>query len=255
VTTSGTWSYGPLIAELFDEAVEIAGVDPSVTGGAHIKSAFRSLRLMVNSEWSTLGIRRWMVREAQAHTTAVGETFFQLPAGAIDIVEARLRRPGSGAPGASSEVEMYPITRQEYGLIANKTIQGRPDRYFVDRQAGINSLTGLSNVTVYYWQAGSNTTDQIVYDLFQQMQDVNGTFADTLDIPAYAMKALVHGWAAQLALKWNPAKFQMLDQLYRGPPQPDGKSPSGYLGQMLMEDRERGDIDMYPAYEPRTGRR
>lgn len=243
---SGTYLYNPFIAELFDEAVENAGVDPSVTGGAHIKSAQRSLRLMVNSEWSTHGIRNWMVSQ-QIHTTAVGETTFLLPAGGMDIVEAVLRRPGSGI-GTPSDVEMYAITRNEYLTLVNKQTQGRPDRYWVER-------LGDTKV-VHYWQAGSNTTDQIVYNLFQQNQDVTSALQLNLGIPSYAHAALAAGLAARLALKWNPQKYELLQTIYMGPKwAEDPVNPGGLLGLLLIEDRERGDIDTYPAFEPRVGRR
>src|SRR5206468_532901 len=151
---------GPLVNELFDEAFERAGIDVTAPGTVHLKGAFRSLRTMLNSEWSTLGIRQWQIAQAQSHTVAVGEVSFLLPLGQIDITEAVLRRPGSGATPA--DVEMYPITRQEYTMITNKTVKGRPDRYFVDRQ--------FAQKVVYYWQAGSNTTDQIIYNAFHQNQ-------------------------------------------------------------------------------------
>lgn len=255
-TTSGTYNYGPLIAEMLEESLELAGVDPAAAGGRHIKGFFRSLRFVLNSQWATLGMRQWQIREMQSHTLAVGETSFNLPLGGLDIANAVLRRQATGS--TFSDVEMYAITRQEYATITNKFIQGRPDRYFVDRQGGppvtINNVV-YSPVKVIYWQAGSNTTDQIVYDLFQQNQDVAGNLSDTLDLPTHAWDALCLGIAARLALKWNPQKYAALDELYRGPAPVDSLNPRGALGAMRAEDRERGDIDLYPAFEPRTGRR
>ena len=246
MTTSGTFIYNPFIAELFDEAFENAGVDPSVSGGAHIKSAQRSLRLLLNSEWSTIGIRNWMVAQ-ETHTTAVGETSFVLPAGGMDIVEAVLRRPNPNT-STFSDVEMYAITRNEYYTLVTKQNQGRPDRYWVER-------LGDTKV-VHYWQAGSNTTDQIVYSMFQQNQDVTSSMSNTLGLPTYAYAALAAGLAARLALKWNPQKYELLQAVYAGPQWAENPlNPGGLLGMLRVEDRERGDIDTYPAFEPRVGRR
>lgn len=239
---SGTYAYNPLIATLLEEAFEVAGVDPAVTGGSHIKSAQRSLALLVNSEWSTYGIRNWMVIE-QTHTTAVGEKTFTLPAGGLDVVEAVLRR---GSP--INDVEMYAITRNEYLTIVNKDTQGRPDRYWVER-------LGDTKV-VHYWQAGSNTTDQIVFNMFRQNQDITSSLALTLGMPTYAYAALAAGLAAKLALKFNPQKFELLMTVYMGPQWAENPlNPGGLLGLLRTEDRERGDIDTYPAFEPRIGRR
>lgn len=244
MTTTGTYTYNPILADIFDEAVEDSGIDPSATGGAHIKAMLRTLKTMVNSEWATIGFRQWMIAEAATHTVSVGEVTFTLPVGGIDIVNAVLRRQAGQATPA--DVEMYVITRQEYAVLTNKNIQGRPDRYFVDRQSAAK--------TVYYWQAGSNTTDQIVFDYFHQMQDV-GNLSQNLDLPVHAYAACVAGLAARLALKWNAAKYDMLMQRYIGGPPYDWINPGGLLGAMRTEDRERGDIDLYPAFEPRTGRR
>jgi hypothetical protein len=226
--------------------VENAGVDPSVTGGAHIKSFYRSLRLMLNSEWSTLGIRNWMVTE-ETWTTSIGEQQFTLPAGGLDIVEAVLRRPGTGIATAA-DVEMFLISRNDWSVIVTKQDQGRPDRIWVERLA--------SPRIAHYWQAGSNTTDQIVYNMFRQNQDADGTLSDTLGLPSFAYAALVAGLSARLALKWNPQKYQLLQAIYAGPDwAANPLNPGGLLGQMRCEDRERGDIETYAAFVPRTGRR
>jgi len=242
VAESGTYLYNPFVAELLDEAFEVAGVDPSAAGGSHIKSAIRSLRLLVNSEWLTYGIRNWNVSQ-QTHTTSVGEKTFTLPAGGLDIVEAVLRR---GSP--NSDVEMYAITRDEYLTIVNKDTQGRPDRYWVER-------LGDTKV-VHYWQAGSNTTDVIVYNLFQNNQDVTSSLQNTLGLPVYAYAALAAGLAAKLALKYSPERFPNLQTIYAGPQWAENPAnPGGLLGLLRMEDRERGDISTFPAFEPRIGRR
>src|SRR2546423_343887 len=243
---SGTYNYSPLVQEVLDEAFERAGVDVTAPGTVQLKGAFRSLRTMLNSEWSTLGIREWQIAEGQSHTVAVGEVSFLLPLGQLDITEAVLRRPGSGA--TTADVEMHPISREEYTAITNKTAKGRPDRYFVDRQ--------FAQKVVYYWQAGSNTTDQIIYNAFHQNQDVADNMTANLDIPSYAYEALIAGLAAKFALKWNQQRFELLMALYAGPQWASNPlNPGGALGALRAEDRERADITMYPAFEPRTGRR
>lgn len=254
--SSGTYNQTSIVQEMMDEAFERAGMDPQVSITAHIASAFRSMNLMLNSEWSTYGIMEWQIKQGIIHTLSVGETFFNPPAGFLDITQAVLRRPG--ALTTYADVEMYPLTRQQYTSITNKLIQGRPDRYFVDRQAGINT-TGplpLSNAIVNYWQAGSNNTDMIVYNYFSQDQDVGKSLSGTLDIPVIAREAFTAGLASKLAMKWNPNKFQLLDALYRGPSwAQEPLNPGGALGLLRAEYRERGDIEIYAAFEPRTGRR
>jgi hypothetical protein len=249
--SSGTYNQTSVVQEMMDDAFERAGMDPQVSVTAHLKSAFRSMRLMLNSEWATLGIMQWQIQQGAIHTLSVGETSFHPPAGFLDITEAVLRRPG--ALTTYADVGMYPLTRQEYTSITNKLIQGRPDRYFVDRQAGITG--SLSNAIVNYWQAGSNNTDMIVYNYFHQDQDVTDDLSGTVDIPIIAKEAFTAGLAAKLAMKWNPQKYPMLQEIYFGPPSQDPTYVGGAMGRLRIEYRERGDIQIYAAFEPRTGRR
>ena len=49
----------PDLASVFSECFERAGVEAKTIGNDHIESAFRSIALMLNSEWLTLGIRTY----------------------------------------------------------------------------------------------------------------------------------------------------------------------------------------------------
>lgn len=236
MATTGTYTYDPQIAEVIDEAFERGALmDPKDVGQRHLDSFFRSLKLMLNSEWSNIGIRRWMIQQAQEPMT-VGKFQFRLPIGAIDVVGMVLRR-------SNTDTEMYRISRDDYLTIPDKNINGRPDRYWVDRQAG-NFNTTLTNKVVNLWQRGSNTTDIVVYDYFRQIQDPGG-LANTLQIPANAMNALVCGMAAYMAEKFKPERFPAMMLRYRGPTwaQPE-RTIGGALGELLMEDREKSDFEI-----------
>lgn len=236
MATTGTYNFDPKLAELLDEAAERAGMDPVALGAAHIKSAMRSLKFMLNSEWSTIGVRQWMVEQA-TQSLSEGDKTFTLPAGAIDVLGAVLRRDGK-------DTEMYPISRQEYLILVDKDSRGRPDRYFVDRQAGAK--------TVYFWQAAVNSTDVIVYDFLRQIEDV-GNMQSTFELPAYAFDAAADGLAMRLAQKFNRERYDELRVSYGGPAYPERLG--GRLERLRQEDRERSDIEIRAVYEPRTGRR
>lgn len=240
MATTGTFGFDPQLAEIFDESFERAGVDPAAPGHNMIQSARRSLKFMLNSEWSNYGQRQWLIAQGR-ETMSVGKIDFYLPQGAIDILEAVLSRQ-------SKETEMYPISRDEYLTIVNKTAQGRPDRFFVDKQGGRKH--------VFIWQAGSNTTDVMIYDYFRQMADasgVNSSLKTTLDMPPLAQMACVTGLAFRLAEKYNRDRMDALRIEYGGPMYPT--EIGGHLKQMMIGDRETGDLDLYAAYEPRTSRR
>ena len=240
MTTTGTHLFDPQLAEIFDEAFERAGLDPATVGTHHVQSARRSLRFMLNSEWTLFGQRQWQIAQATEQMT-VGKASFYTPPGCIDIIDAVLSRSGK-------DTEMYPISRDEYLTLVDKTIRGRPDRFFLDKQTG--------RKLCYIWQCGSRTTDSMIYYYFRQMQDASGTntaLKSTLEMPTYAHQACATGLAWRIAQKFMPARAEPLRIEYGGPAYPT--EVGGLMKQMAIADRETGDIDLYPAYEPRTSRR
>lgn len=197
MSTSGTYLFNPDLAELFDEAFERIGFDPANVSYRHMSSAARSANLLF-SQWITRGVLSWAVEKAE-HTVTVGESHFSLPSGAIDIVSAMLVRNGFYTP-------MQPIGRDEYHALVDKTLQGRPDRYYVDRRA--------YDPEVYYWQVASNGTDIVSFWYFRQVQDV-GSPRNTLDMPQYFQEAFAAGLAAKLAEKYAPEHLSVKEPLYQ----------------------------------------
>lgn len=236
MTTTATYTFDPTLDEIFAEAFERAGVDPSAPGGRHLKSFFRSLRFMLNSEWSLNGVRQWMMQQ-ETQVLTVGTGSFVLPAGAVDVIEAALIRNDKRS-------EMYMISRNEYLMLVDPGITGRPDRYFVDRQAG--------PMTFNFWRKTDSVGDAIIYNYFRQMQDTGAALQNTLQMPAYAQEAMVAGLAAHLARKFNKPMFADLWLYYWGP---DVNKPGGVFDRLRQEDRERGDIELSGIFEPRTARR
>lgn len=238
MATTATYTFDPDIAEIFDEAFERAGIAPLAIGAAHVRSALRSLKFMLNSEWSTIGVRQWQIQEVQQPITEVGQKTFTLPAGGLDIMQAVLRR-------GNADIEMTGLSRSDYRIIVDKDQRGRPDRYFVDRQSATR--------TVYFWQAAENTTDVIIYDLFRQMEDA-GRMSNTLQMPSYAFDACAAGLAYRIAGKYSRDRMRELAVEYGGAGYPD-RITGGALERMRQEDRERGDLHVYAAIEPRSARR
>lgn len=232
MTILGTYNYlAPDIAEVADECFERAGISAATIGNDHIESFFRSLRLLLNSEWQVLGIRQWMIERVTLVTTA-NLANFDLPTGGLDIVSAILRR-------ASRDTPCERMSRQDYLNIPDKTQIGRPDRYMVDRR--------FDRATVYLWRTPENSTDQFIYDMFKQMSQPGTTMQYTLQMPPHVLEAFHAGLAARIALKFNPQRYSLLQQLYRGP-NPD--KIGGALADALNEDRERADTRFTIGLQP-----
>lgn len=216
---TATYLFNPDLADIVDEAFERVGVDPAAITARHIKSARRSMNLMLQ-HWATQGVHSWAVERAIV-TTTPGMMTFTMPQEALDILTATLRRDGVA-------VEMTPISRHEYQAIPDKSHKGRPDRYFVDRVVGAN--------TVYLWTAADNATDVIEYWYLRQLQDA-GRATNTLDIPAYFYEAFCAGLAAKLAEKYSPARLTEKVALARET-----------LRQALLEDGSRAPLELRVSY-------
>lgn len=218
-----TYGFDPTLTEALTESFEQAGIAPKTIGEDHLDSAFRSIKFMLNSEWSNLGVRQWMIVQTQQATT-FGMTTFDLPQGAIDILSGCVLRRDA------RDTIMNRIGRDDYLGIADKSLTGRPDRYFADRRR--------DKVTIYIWRRGENTTDLIIYNYFRQLSDV-GKMSNTLDMPTQMMHAFICGLSARLAQKFNKPLYAQLQTAYRGP---STEKIGGALQEAMQENRERADV-------------
>lgn len=201
MASTGTYLFDPNLASIADEAVERAGINLQEIVAEHIISIRRSAGFMLSS-WSNRGHRQWTFEQIQ-HTVTPGEVSFDLPVGTVEVQSAVVRRNGV-------DTEIYPISREDYLILHDKNLTGRPDRYFVDRRRDTD--IGVNQVQVFFWLAGENDTDIIIMNVYKQVQDV-GNAQNTLDIPFRFQEAFVSELAARVALKYNEAKFPGLQGL------------------------------------------
>ena len=163
MATTGTYITDPELAEYTDEAAERAGLDLQEITTQHLISIRRSVGFVL-SRWSNKGHRQWTFQQL-VHDVAVSENVFDLPVATIQVQTVVLRRNGV-------DTEMYPISREDYLIIHDKTLTGRPDRYFVDRR---RDTPGDSvPVQMFYWLAGENITDDIIVNLYRRIEDAGG---------------------------------------------------------------------------------
>jgi|TARA_R100001530_G_scaffold127304_1_gene96484 hypothetical protein len=137
----------------------------------------------------------------------------------IDILSAVIRRD-------SVDQQISAIGRAEYLHIPNKTTQGRASQFFFDRQI---------TPTVTIWQVPENSTDQLIYNRFIRIQDLDTSVNDP-DIPFRFLPCLVSGLAYQLALKFAPQLLPVLKAVYEE-----------NMASALLEDQEKVAYSMVPA--------
>lgn len=222
MTTSNDYAlFQPEVADLVQEAFERADFRPQAIGQEHLDSVMRSLKFMF-AEWHTVGMRQWMIHQGQQVFTQ-GVTSYDMPVGCIDLFTAVISRSGKVTP-------MYKASRTDYLELVDKTIQGRPDRYFVDRRS--------DRCTVSIWQAPENSTDIFIFDYFRQMQNP-GALSNTLQMPTHALEAAASGLAARVAQKYKRELYLGLQVEYRGA---DPNKIGGKLKMAIDEDRDRADV-------------
>jgi len=193
MTTSGTRDFNLDVAEIIEEAYERCGLE--VRTGYDARTARRSLNLML-AEWANRGLNLWTVAEGMFTVTA-GDPSYALAADVVDILDVIVRRSGT-------DYEMDRISRTEYFTLPNKTTQGRPSQYFLDR-----TITP----TMYVWAAPENSTDQIRYYYVRRMQDANA-LTNTNDIPFRFLPCMVAGLAYYLSMKRAPDRAGLLKAVY-----------------------------------------
>ena len=194
MATSGTVTFRPNVEEIIAEAYERCGLNAETRTGYQAVSARRSLNLLF-SEWANRGINYWAVSQ-NTLTLSDGTTSYALPAGTIDIIDAVIRE-------SSTDQTINRVTIAEYNQIPNKTTEGKPRQYMIDKQY---------TPTVYFWNVPDKTYT-LVYWAVNQLDDISASNEDA-DVPYRWSDCICAGLASKLSLKFAPEKFQILNEMY-----------------------------------------
>ena len=194
MATSGSVTFRPNVEEIISEAFERCGIDPQTRTGHHAKSARRSLNLLF-SEFANRGINYWTITQ-NTLTLANGTSNYTLPVGTIDILDAVIRED-------DIDQIVNRITIQEYNQIPNKTDTGKPSQYMLDRQY---------TPVIYFWNVPDKAYT-LNYWVMNQIEDITASNQDT-DVPYRWTDTICAGLASKLAVKYQPEKFQVLNEMY-----------------------------------------
>lgn len=193
MTTSGSRDFNLDVGEVIEEAYERCGIE--VRTGYDAKTARRSLNLMF-AEWSNRGLNLWTVNQATIDLVQ-GTSLYSLASDVVDTLDVVLRR-------SNTDFEVQRISRGDYVTLPNKTTQGRPSQYYLDRQ-----ITPQLNL----WAVPENSTDQIIYYYVRRIEDAD-TLVNTTDMPFRFYPCMVAGLAYYMAVKRTPERIQMLKTIY-----------------------------------------
>ena len=230
-TTSGTYTFDKTFAidEIIEEAYERIGMQPNA--GFNLKSARRSLNIMFQ-EWANRGLHYWEVAnnsitlvDGQAtytmyRSTGDGTSDATAIYGVDDILEASYRN------SSSVDFPLTKINRSAYQALSNKTDEGTPTQYFVQRF--IDKVT----ITLYLTPGSTEAGNTINYYYVKRIQDV-GDYTNATDVPYRFVPCMVSGLSYYLSQKFAPQRTQELKLLYEDELQralaEDGSSSSTFI--------------------------
>ena len=217
MTVSNSKDFELDVADYVEEAFERCGLE--VRTGYDLKTAKRSLNLLL-ADWANRGLNQWTIKQRTV-TLAIGDGEYDLGNDVIDVLSVICRRDGT-------DYSLERLSRDEYLTIPNKTTQGRPNQFFLDRQTTPN---------LKIWPVPENTTDVVIYDAITRMDDAD-IYTDTMDMPFRFYPCLAAGLAYYIALKRAPNRVQMLKAVYEEE-----------FERAATEDRDRSSFNVVPKYE------
>ena len=231
MATSGTTTFESSfsIDEVIEEAYERIGQQPMA--GQEMKSARRSLNIMFQ-EWGNRGLHYWQVKNnsitlvdgqkeyTMFRSTADGTSDANAVYGVDDILEMSYRN------SSSVDFPLTKINRSEYQSFSNKTDEGTPTQYFVQRF--IDKVT----VTLYLTPGSTEAGNFINYYYVSRIQDA-GAYTNEADVPYRFVPCMVSGLAYYLSQKFKPELTQQMKLLYEDELQralqEDGSSSSTFI--------------------------
>ena len=231
MSTSGTNTFETTfsISDIVEEAYERIGI--SGVSGYQLKGARRSLNILFQ-EWANRGLHYWEVAnnsitlvDGQAtytmfRSTSDGTSDATAVYGVDDILEASFRN------SSNIDTPLTKINRSTYQALSNKTSEGQPTQYFVQR------LIDRVTITLYLTPGSSEAGKFLNYYYVKRIQDA-GAYTNEADVPYRFVPCMTAGLAYYLAIKFAPDRVQMLKMLYEDELnralQEDGSSSSSFI--------------------------
>ena len=211
-TTSGTTIFDKnfSIDEIIEEAYERIGMQG--VSGNQLRLARRSLNIMFQ-EWGNRGLHYWEVAnnsitlvDGQAvytmfRSTDDGTSSATAVYGVDDVLEASYRN------ASSVDTPLTKISRSTYQALSNKSSEGQPTQYFVQRF--IDKVT----ITVYPLPNSTAASNYLNIYYVKRIQDV-GAYSNATDTPYRFVPCMISGLAYYLSMKFAPQRTQEMKLLY-----------------------------------------
>ena len=202
MAVSGSKNFELDVAEYIEEAFERCGLE--LRTAYDLKTARRSLNLLL-AEWANRGLNQWTI---QTKTVAMidGTTTYNVDSSdataAIDVLDAYVRETINSNP---VDLQMTRLSRSEYASVPDKSTEGKPLQFFVDKQ--------LSPTISVYPTPDKSSTYTVYMNVLTRMDDAD-TPTDTLQLPFRFYPCLAAGLSYYLSIKKAPDRTAFLKQIY-----------------------------------------
>jgi len=224
-TFEKTFSIDDIITESFER---LGFFDYS---GNDLRTARRSLNILFQ-DWQNRGAHYWEIAQnnftlvdGQAtytmyRSTADGTSDATAVYGASDILEASYRTT------SNVDTPLSKINRSQYSAFSNKTAEGQPSQYWVQRF--IDRVT----MTLYLTPGSTQAGNFIAYYYVKRIQDA-GAYTNEADIVNRFVPAMCAGLTYYLSMKKAPQRTQEMKLIYEDELnralQEDGSPSSVYI--------------------------
>ena len=215
MAVSGSKNFELDVTEYIEEAFERCGRE--VRTGYDIKTAKRSMNLLF-ADWANRGLNAWTIEQTTQALTQ-GTSNYSLGADTIDILSAVIRR-------SDVDYSIERLSRDDYLAVPNKTTQGRPSQFFLDR---------LITPVLKLWPVPENSTDVVVFDRLVRIDDAD-TAQNTVEVPCRFYPCLAAGLAYYIAIKKAPDRVQLLKAVYEEE-----------MDRAMSMDRDRASFNIVPS--------
>ncbi len=199
IGTTDTWTQSR--DEIVSDALaNVGAVGPGATATGQVLSfAARALNRLVKAI-DAEGQFLWRISRASLTTTA-STASYSIAATVFAVDDPMDYKPAS----SSTRTPIYPMTRDEYMTISDRTITGTPNRYYIERTLS----GGRTSLTAYFWPVPDTTSDTIEYAGAARAKDYD-TGATTSDFPSSWTSALVYGLSAEIAAAFGQPDLIMV---------------------------------------------
>lgn len=194
MTTSGTFSFNPSVADLVQNSYGRIGIRRSALLAEHMTDARLESNLLL-TEFDNRGVNLWTV-DLQTQLLIQGTATYLVDPTTITILDAFITT-GSGQQTIDRIITS--ISRSDYAAIPDKQQQGLPTVFWYNR---------LINPTITLWETPDNNGPYTLnFYRFRQIQDSVLTGGLTPELPLRWVDAFTAALSSRLARIYAPDKL------------------------------------------------